>query len=95
MALVFDIETVGESWDDLDEATQGALTRWIKHEAKSDEEYQASLTDVKQGLGFSPLTGSIVAIGVYDTEKGRAQFISLRLAKRLKSLKKRGLNIRR
>jgi predicted PolB exonuclease-like 3'-5' exonuclease len=26
------------------------------------------LTDVKNGLGFSPLTGEIITIGVYDTE---------------------------
>ncbi|MHB8710199.1 MAG: ribonuclease H-like domain-containing protein [Minisyncoccota bacterium] len=69
MALVFDIETVGEAWDALDETTQSALTRWIKREAKSEEEYRVSLADIKQGLGLSPLTGFIVAIGVYDTER--------------------------
>jgi hypothetical protein len=69
MALVFDIETVGEQWDALDETTQSALTRWIKREAKSEKEYRVSLADTKQGLGLSPLTGFIVAIGVYDTEK--------------------------
>lgn len=76
MALVFDIETVGEAWGALDEATQSALTRWIKREAKSEEEYRVSLADIKQGLGLSPLTGFIVAIGVYDTkkEKGAVYF---------------------
>ena len=69
MALVFDIETVGEEWDELDEATQSALTRWIKRESKSEEEYKVALADTQLGLGLSPLTGSIVAIGVYDTEK--------------------------
>ena len=69
MALVFDIETIGEEWDSLDEATQSALTRWIKRESRSEEEYQVALADMQLGLGLSPLTGSIVAIGVYDTEK--------------------------
>jgi DNA polymerase elongation subunit (family B) len=71
MALVFDIETVGEEWDALDETTQHALSRWAKRESKTDEEYQVALKDLKEGLGFSPLTGEIVAIGVYDTEKER------------------------
>ena len=67
--LVFDIETIGDDFDALDETTQSVLTRWIKKEAHSDEEYEASLEDLKNGLGFSPLTGQIVAIGVYDVEK--------------------------
>jgi uncharacterized protein YprB with RNaseH-like and TPR domain len=72
MALVFDIETVGEEFDKLDETTKNSLTRWIKREAGNDKEkYNAYLTDLKEGLGFSPLTGKIVAIGVYDTLKNK------------------------
>lgn len=67
--LIFDIETIGEDWSGLDETTQEVLTRWIKRDAESDEGYQAMLTDIKEGLGFSPLTGEIVAIGVLDGEK--------------------------
>lgn len=73
MALVFDIETVGADFESLDESTQHSLTRWIKRESAGDErKYNVYLTDVKEGLGFSPLTGEIVTIGVYDTnnEKG-------------------------
>lgn len=74
--LIFDIETVGEDFQKLDETTQDNLTRWIKREAGSDEEYQAMLTDIKEGLGFSPLTGEVVAIGVLDgdKEKGAVYF---------------------
>jgi hypothetical protein len=72
MALVFDIETVGEEFDRLDETTKNSLTRWIKREAGNDKEkYNAYFTDLKEGLGFSPLTGKIVAIGVYDTLKNK------------------------
>jgi 3'-5' exonuclease len=72
MALIFDIETVGEKFDELDQVTQESLTRWIKREAAGNEEkYNVMLTDVKEGLGFSPLTGEIVAIGVYDTKKNQ------------------------
>lgn len=72
MALIFDIETVGEKFNEIDEVTQHNLTRWIKREAGGDEEkFNVMLTDLKEGLGFSPLTGEIVAIGVYDTEKNQ------------------------
>lgn len=67
--LIFDIETVGETWDSIDQTTQSVLTRWIERSVVSDEEKQARLTDLKEGLGFSPLTGSVVAIGVYDLER--------------------------
>ncbi|MBI4086725.1 ribonuclease H-like domain-containing protein [Candidatus Kaiserbacteria bacterium] len=67
--LVFDIETIGEEWSALDETTQHMLTRWIDRTAKSDEEHTAQLADLQDGLGFSPLTGSIVAIGLYDLEQ--------------------------
>lgn len=64
--LIFDIETVGEDFDTLDNAAQESLTRWIKREAG---DYESALEDVKNGLGFSPLTGRIVAIGVLDDER--------------------------
>lgn len=67
--LIFDIETVGERWDELDETTQKALTRWIDRTARDDEEYRARLTDIKEGLGFSPLTGFVVSIAVFDLER--------------------------
>lgn len=70
-ALIFDIETVGENFDELDAITQESLTGWIKKEAASDEEYRRSLEDIKDGLGFSPLTGQIVAIGILDSDQNR------------------------
>ncbi len=67
--LVFDIETVGEDFDSLDKATQENLTRWIKKESSNEDEYKLALEDLKTGLGFSPLTGEIVAIGMLDYHK--------------------------
>lgn len=69
--LVFDIETIGEDFDSLDETTQDVLTHWIRKESANESEYTKALSDVKNRLGFSPLTGEIVAIGVYDIEKER------------------------
>src|SRR3989338_5191633 len=67
--LIFDIETVGEDFDTLDPATQESLTRWVRREPENEQE--RILSEVKDGLGFSPLTGRIVAIGVLDDEKGK------------------------
>ena len=64
--LVFDIETVGENFESLDKATQENLTRWIRKESSGEEEYKVALTELKSGLGFSPLTGEVVVIGVLD-----------------------------
>jgi 3'-5' exonuclease len=69
--LVFDIETIGEDWDGLDGTSQHMLTRWIEKESADEEEFAARLAEVKDGLGFSPLTGSIVALGVYDVDRER------------------------
>lgn len=69
--LIFDIETVGENFDELDATTQEVLTKWIKKETEGEPEYQEALKDLKEGLGFSPLTGEIVAIGVLDYEKNK------------------------
>lgn len=69
--LIFDIETIGDNFDDLDLATQETLTRWIKKDSENEEEYAKALEELKSGLGFSPLTGQIVAIGVLDYEKNQ------------------------
>lgn len=67
--LVFDIETVGEDFELMDELTKENLTAWIKREAESEADYDKQLADLKDGLGFSPLTGQIVALGVYDLDR--------------------------
>lgn len=69
--LIFDIETIGELWDDLDQVSQEVLTRWIDRSARTEEEREVGHRDIREGLGFSPLTGSIVAIGLYDLERER------------------------
>ena len=69
--LIIDIETIGEDFDSLDRATQDSLSWWIKREADSEAEYQADLKTLKDGLGFSPLTGEIVVIGVLDVEQNQ------------------------
>lgn len=67
--LIFDIETVGEDFDALDATTQDSLTAWIRKESADELEYENALAELKEGLGFSPLTGQIVVIGVLDYQK--------------------------
>jgi 3'-5' exonuclease len=69
--LIFDVETVGEDYDEMDPISQHILTRWLEKNSKSDQEYESGLIDIKNGLGFSPLTGSIVVIGVLDAERNK------------------------
>ncbi|OGF82306.1 hypothetical protein A3B18_03125 [Candidatus Giovannonibacteria bacterium RIFCSPLOWO2_01_FULL_46_13] len=69
--LIFDIETIGEDFDMLDKTSQEALTRWIKKDSESEEDYLKELESLKDGLGFSPFTGEVVAIGVLDYEKNK------------------------
>jgi 3'-5' exonuclease len=67
--LIIDIETVGERWDELDSVTQEVLSRWLRQSASDTTEYDVKLAELKAGLGFSPLTGYIAALGVYDLER--------------------------
>lgn len=91
MKLIFDIETVGESFDSLDETTQEVLTRWIEKESESPEEYKTALEDLKNGLGFSPLTGEIVVIGVLDCEKDKGVVYFQAPGENLKSFEEDGI----
>ncbi len=67
--LIFDIETVGEKWDDFDEVTKDQLTAWIKRGGRTQSEQKALRHDVKDRLGLSPLTGKIVSLALYDLER--------------------------
>ncbi len=61
--LVFDIETVGVEFNSLDEKAKELLLAYA-----NDEEEKAK---IKEGLGFSPLTGQIVAVGILNPDTGK------------------------
>jgi len=84
--LVFDIETIGEDFDELDETTQEVLTRWTENE--QDLEY------LKQGLGFSPLTGEIVAIGILDVDTNKGAVYYQAPGKKIKDSEKNNIKFR-
>jgi len=63
-SIIVDIETSGINFESLDEKSQQYL---LKYTTNKEEEKEA-----KDRLGFSPLTGEIVSIGLFNpkTEKG-------------------------
>lgn len=74
--LVFDVEFVSENWDDFDETTQKDLTKRVPDKKTDPKGYEKEMAYVKDQLVFSPLTGFICAIGVYDidSEKGAVYY---------------------
>jgi hypothetical protein len=92
--LIFDIETIGEDFDSLDETTQEVLTHWLRKTIKDEEEYQAALEDLKNGLGFSPLTGEIVAIGVLDYEKDKGVVYFQAPGQKIKETEEEGIKLK-
>lgn len=92
--LVIDIETIGESFDSLDKATQENLTRWIKKDSDSEDEYKIALEDLKNGLGFSPLTGEIVAIGLLDYYKNEGGVYYQAPGQKNKEIKEDGISFK-
>lgn len=92
--LIVDIETVGEDFDTLDEATQDVLTRWIKKESGDDAEFKVALEELKNGLGFSPLTGEIVAIGVLDYYKNEGVVYFQAPGEKIKELSEEGITFK-
>lgn len=73
--LVFDIETIGKNYDELDATSKEYLRQWAERDSQSDEEFGRELEKIKKGLPFSPFLGEIVAIGMIDDQdKGAVYF---------------------
>lgn len=68
--VVIDIETIGSDFDSLDEISKEYILKY----AETEDDIKAA----KEGLGFSPLTGEIVAIGMLnpDTNRGAVYYQS-------------------
>lgn len=68
--LIFDIETVGVEFDSLDKKSKEFLLLNVDSEEERNQ--------IKEELGFSPLTGQVVAICIInpDTNKGAVYYQS-------------------
>lgn len=78
--LIFDIETVGADFENLDELSREYFREWADRDAKSGEEFEEALREKEDSLSFSPLTAEVAAIGVLtldgDSERGAVYFQS-------------------
>lgn len=61
--VIVDIETIGIDFESLDDKSKDYLLKY----AVDDDERQK----IKESLAFNPLTGEIVAIGMFNPETGR------------------------
>lgn len=66
--IVFDIETAGEDFDQMDQATKEYNLGKLEKKSNGEEELKKELEKFKEETVFSPLTAEIVAIGVLDAE---------------------------
>ena len=66
--IIFDIETIGVEFNSLDKKSK----EFLLLNADSEEEKE----QIKEELGFSPLTGQVVAVGILnpDTDKGAVYY---------------------
>ena len=64
-SVVFDIETVGVSWDSLDDAQR----TYLQKNTKTDEERQK----LPELLSLWPFTGRVVAIAMVNADTGRGR----------------------
>lgn len=67
--LIVSIETIGENWEDIDEVTQDNLIYWIEQSKRGESDRAKHIKDVKENLRFSPLTGKVITLGLYDLER--------------------------
>ena len=69
--IVIDIETIGVDFESMDDISKEYIIKY----AETEDEIKAA----KEGLGLSPLTGEIVAIGMLnpDSNKGVVYYQSL------------------
>ena len=62
--IVFDIETVGQDFDSLDEASKEYFLKFADTDQK--------IEDVKNSMSFYPVTAQIVTIGMLDVETNKS-----------------------
>jgi DNA polymerase elongation subunit (family B) len=73
--LVFDIETVGISLEEFDEAQQQYLLKWAERE-ETPERQERKREEIISQLNLYPFTAQVVAIGMLNVEsaKGRVYY---------------------
>ena len=68
MAIVVDIETVGQSVEEIPERALDYLFRGLERDAPDPEELERRRGELFSRLGLDPTTGRIVCVGILDSE---------------------------
>jgi len=68
MAIVLDIETVGQNVEEIPERALDYLFRGLERDAPDPGELERRREDLLSRLGLDPTTGRIVCVGVLDSE---------------------------
>ena len=68
MAIVLDIETVGQRAEEIPERALDYLLRGLERDAPDPVELERRREDLLSRLGLDPTTGRIVCVGVVDSE---------------------------
>jgi predicted PolB exonuclease-like 3'-5' exonuclease len=68
MAIVLDIETVGQNPEQIPERALDYLLRALERDAPDPQDLERRREDLFSRLGLDPTTGRIVCIGVIDSE---------------------------
>jgi predicted PolB exonuclease-like 3'-5' exonuclease len=76
VALVIDIETVGQSPDDVPPRALDYLYSSLKRDNPSAEEWEERRNDLVGRFSLDPTTGSVVCIGLVDTESGEERALT-------------------
>jgi 3'-5' exonuclease len=68
MALVLDIETVGQGIDEIPERALDYLYRALERDSPDPQEIERRREDLISRLGLDPTTGRVVCVGVFDAD---------------------------
>jgi DNA polymerase elongation subunit (family B) len=76
MAIVLDIETVGQRPEEIPERALEYLLQALERDAPDSQELERRREDLFSRLGLDPTTGRIVCIGIVDAETSEERTFS-------------------
>lgn len=69
MALVIDIETVGQNPKSIPSRALDYLFRHVERDASSEKELELRQKEIVERFSLDPTTGTIICIGIVDTDR--------------------------
>jgi hypothetical protein len=70
MALVIDIETIGQSVEEIHPRALEYLFRGLRRDNAGEDEVEARRKEMVERFSLDPTTGKVICIGLLDTESG-------------------------